>query len=328
MRRGAGRLLAVAVVPLALAAAGCGGGSGGDEAAAPAPVVPVRIERVADRLFQPTVSAAGQWISSNDLVVAAPFPAVVDSLDVHPGDRVERGKVLAWLTTRESAAAVEGADLLLRQAPDSTGRAEARRALALARRDLVRVPLTAATSGTVVRRSVEPGAVVENGSEVLALVPDRALVFEAHIPLPATGAVRVGQPARVTTEGGTVLPSRVRRFLPRASAADQTALAWLSPVGRPPAGLLGRFGTAAIDTGPPRTARAVPDSALVEDDLTGRIRLARVDSAGVAVWTGVRLGIHENGWRELLEPLLPLGTAVVVSGQRGLPDSTRVSPQR
>jgi biotin carboxyl carrier protein len=327
MRRRAGRLLAVALVPLALAA-GCGQGRGGDDEAAPAPVVPVRVEHVADRLFQPTVSATGQWTSSNDLVVAAPFPAVVDSVGVHPGDRVQRGKVLAWLTTRESAAAVEGAELLLRQAPDSTGRAEARRALGLARRDLVRVPLTAATTGTVVRRSVEPGAVVENGTEILALVPDRALVFEAHIPLPAAGAVRVGQPARVVSEGGAVLASRVQRFLPRASAADQTALAWLSPVDRPPAGLLGRFGTASIETGPPRRARAVPDSALVEDDLTGQIRLARVDSAGVAVWTGVRLGIHEDGWRELLTPPLPPGTAVVVSGQRGLPDSTRVSPRR
>lgn len=313
----------------AVATAGCGGpGASSEEQAAPVPTVAVRIERVALRMFQPAVFAPGQWIAASELVVAAPFPAVVDSIAPHPGDRVASHEIIGWLTTRESEAAVRGAELLLQQAADSTARTEARRALALARRDIVRVPLLAATAGTVQRRSVEPGAVVADGAEMLSLMPDRALVFEAHIPLAEAGRVRVGQRARVANEGGEAVEGFVQRFLPRASAADQTALVWLAPEGKPPAGLLGRFGTAAIETGPSRRAPAVPDSALAEDDLTGEVRLARVDSAGVALWTSVKLGIDQNGWRELVAPALPLGTPVVISGQRGLPDSSRVDPVR
>jgi len=69
----------------------------------------------------------------------------------------------------------------------------------------------------------------------------------------------------------------------------------------------------------------VPDSALVEDDLTGEVRVARVDTSGIAIWTPVRLGRAVDGCHELLSPALPLGTPVVITGQRGLPDSVKVT---
>ena len=53
------------------------------------------------------------------------------------------GATVAWLESRESAAALQGARLMLEQAHDEASRAEARRALALARRDLVRLPVLA-----------------------------------------------------------------------------------------------------------------------------------------------------------------------------------------
>ncbi len=315
----------VAAALLAVAASGCGSRAEPEEGdRASAASVPVRIGRITQRTFQPSVAAPGQWISANELVVAAPFAALVDSLGPHPGDRVERHEVLGWLVTRESHATLRGAELLLRQAADSTARAEATRALALARHNVVRVPVTAGAAGTVLRRSVEPGAVLSEGAEILAIVPDGAVVFEAHVPLRGAGAVSPGRRVRVVGEGGAGIEGRVERILPGTSAPDQSAVAWIAPAGRPPRGLLGRFGTAHIETGPPHLAAGVPDSALVQDDLTGETRVARVDSAGVALWTRVQVGPEEGGWREILAPGLPPGTAVVTSGLRGLPDSTRV----
>jgi multidrug efflux pump subunit AcrA (membrane-fusion protein) len=320
----AGWLLAT-VLTLTIVLSACGRRSDApSEDSGRTPSVEVRVGTISERLFRPMISASGQWISSNDLVMSAPFAAIVDSVIPRPGDRVSRREVLAWLTTRESEAALEGAELLLLQAADATARAEAERALALARRDIVRVPLTAQAAGIVVRRTVGPGAMVEQGAEILAIVPDGALVFEAHIPLSEANQVRVGQPARVENDGGTVVGASVRRFLPSTSAADQSALAWLSPAGSVPLGLPGRFGTAFIETGAPRRGLGVPDSALVEDDLTGEVRVARVDSLGLAIWTTLKVGIEQDGWRELIAPSLRPGSLVVVRGQHGLPDSTRV----
>jgi hypothetical protein len=136
--------------------------------------------------------------------------------------------------------------------------------------------------------------------------------------------VRAGQAAMVTAPGTPARPARVQRLLPAASAADQAVLAWLAPLEPAGAPGLGRFGEAGIVVGAPRTAMAVPDSAVVEDDLTGERRVAVVGADGRARWTAVTLGTAAAGWHELLRPALPAGTRVIVEGQHGLPDSTRV----
>jgi len=144
------------------------------------------------------------------------------------------------------------------------------------------------------------------------------------VPREAAASIPLGARAEIALEGGGMVMTRVQRRLPQTSEADQTALVWLDPTVREPFGVLGRFGTAAIEAGAEHRAVLVPDSALVEDDLTGEIRLARVAPGSIAVWTAVRLGAAQPGHHELLAPALPPGTAVLVRGQRGLPDSTRV----
>ena len=87
----------------------------------------------------------------------------------------------------------------------------------------------------------------------------------------------------------------------------------------------GRFGGASIVVGAAHRSLGVPDPALVEDDLTGEVRIACVGRDTVATWVTVRVGLGAVGWHELLSPSLPPGTRAIVSGQRGLPDSTRVA---
>ena len=310
------------------AAGGCGGHAPASDAEAPADeaVVSVAVRAVETRRFEDVVTASGQWRSGGDVVVSAPVAGVVESLSVRIGDTVGAGQRLGSLITRESGAALKGAELLAREAHDPAGREEAERALLVARRDLVRVPLTAPQRGIVTRRSIEPGALAADGAEIVALVPAQAVVFEAHAAADQVSRVRPGQPATVLEPGGARRAAQVQRVLPMASGPDQAALVWLAATGggAPPA--LERFGTATIVVGSAHLAEAVPDSALVEDDLTGERRVAVVDSAGRIAWTPVTLGGEADGWRELVRPRLAARTRVVVAGQRGLPDGTHVKP--
>ncbi|HEY6866520.1 MAG TPA: HlyD family efflux transporter periplasmic adaptor subunit, partial [Candidatus Eisenbacteria bacterium] len=182
-------------------------------------------------------------------------------------------------------------------------------------------------AGVVVRRSAEPGAQIADAAEILGLVAARSIVFEAHVPAAASGRVRPGEDAAVIEPSRPPRPATVQRILPMASGADQTTLVWLAPRSESPPPELERFGNAAIVVGTPHRGLAVPDSAVVEDDLTGERRVAVVDSAGRIAWTTVTLGPSLEGWRELLHPALLPGTRVVLEGQRGLPDGTRVTPQ-
>jgi multidrug efflux pump subunit AcrA (membrane-fusion protein) len=318
--------LLIAALPLA---AGCSRHAEGDEddAAAPAAVVPVRTAAVEERTFADAVEAPGQWKSSGDVSLASPFMAVVDSLGPRLGDHVTAGDTLGMLVTRESRAVLRGAELLLSEAHDAAARAEAERAAALAKRDLVRVPLVAPRTGVVTKRDAEPGSEVGDGAEVLAITPAENIVFEARLPAAATPLVHVGTTALVRAAGEPDRQVHVTRVLPAASATDQATLVWLKPLagGTP---MLDRFGTAIMTTSGTRRSPAVPEAAVVENDLDGSTRLVVVAADSVAAWTSVKLGATADGWRELVGGTLAPGALVVVEGQRGLPDSTHVKPQQ
>ena len=308
-------------------ASGCARHAGGDDdAAAPAAVVPVRTAAVEERTFADAVEAPGQWRSAGDVSLPAPFAAVVESLGPRLGDRVDAGDTLGVLVTRESRAALRGAELLVREAHDPAARSEAERAAALARRDLVRVPLEAPRTGEVTKRDVEPGAEVGDGAEVLAITPHESIVFEARLPAAATPLVHAGISGVVRAVGAPDREVRVTRVLPAASASDQATLVWLAPVGGTTP-QLDRFGTAVIQTSGTRRSPAVPAAAVVENDLDGSARVVVVSADSTAMWTPVKLGASNDGWREVLGGALAPGALVVIEGQRGLPDSTRVKPE-
>jgi multidrug efflux pump subunit AcrA (membrane-fusion protein) len=326
------RWVAVGSVALALlASCGCGGRrAAGDEdggESGAAVVAPVRLGAVEARSFADVVTASGQWRSGGELVLSAPSAGIVESLGVHVGDRVSAGERLGALVTRDSWAALQGAELMRREADGPAARAEAEHALALARRELVRLPLRAPQAGVVVRRSIEPGAQAAEGAEVVALVPDRGIVFEAHVAAADAPRVRVGLGATVAGAGAAPRLATVQRVLPMANSADQSTLVWLAPRDPDPPPELDRFGTATIVVGSSRRALAVPDSAIVEDDLTGERRVARVDSTGRIAWEPVTPGLAADGWREVSRSRLQAGTRIVLEGQRGLPDGTRVGPR-
>ena len=322
------RFSCAAAACCAVLLSGCGRHAGGEDESTTAadPVVAVETRAIESRTFEDLVTAPGQWRSGGENVLVAPFGATLDSLGPRIGDRIAAGQTVGWLVTRESEAALRGAELLAREARDEAGRAEARRALEIARRDLVRVPLQARRSGEVVRRSAEPGAQVAEGAEILCTVASEAVVFEAHVPAHDAARIRPGQAARILAPGRPPRRATVQRLLPAASAADQTALAWLAPDSLGATPELERFGSAAIAVGAPRRGPGVPDSALVEDDLTGALRIAVIGADGRAHWRVVTVGAGADGWHELASPALPIGTHVIVEGQRGLPDSTRVKP--
>ena len=306
---------------LAVASSGCGTHPASEPAAALHPAV--KVVRLAPRAFNGGIEAQGQWKAALETVVPTPCDAVVDSITVRPGDRVRRGQLLVWCITAESDAALRGAQIMASQASDPGGRADAARALAQARASIVRVPVLSPASGTVLRRPAEMGARLPAGAELLALVADDALVFEIRVGVEQAASVRLGMVAIVTDGQGPAHDATVWTF-PPVAAGDQSALVWLRPTALVSRAAIGRFGTASIRTTASTTQLAVPDSAVVEDDLTGTHWVMAVDSAGVVHRVEVQLGAHEGNARAIEGPGLGPGTAVIVDGPRDLTDGMSV----
>lgn len=309
----------------ALAASGCGRGEGkGSESDAEG--VPVQVVTLEERSFPDVVTAPGEWQSGSELVIAAPTAGRLEALTVTVGDRVRAGQRVGTLVPRDSWAGLTGAQIMVGEARDAASKRDAQRALALARRYMVRVPLTVSQAGLVLRRSSEPGAEVAEAAEIVAVAPWNTVVFEAHVPVANATRVHTGESAIILDPNEAPRAGRVQRVLPMAADADQTTLVWLSPGSLTPSPVLERFGTASITVGPPRRSLAAPDSAVVEDDLTGEKRLAVVDAAGHLSWKAVTLGLAEGHWRAVSGPGLAPGMRIVTEGQRGLPAGTRVKP--
>src|SRR5205085_5529075 len=125
----------------------------------------------------------------------------------------------------------------------------------------VRVPLVARQAGVVVRRSVEPGTQVAEGAEIVAIVPWKALVFEAHVMPGQSPRVHAGQSAVVREPDLGSWSAVVDRVLPEADPADQTTPVWLRPVTLQPVPALDRFGSASLTVGTPHVGPAVAGSA-------------------------------------------------------------------
>jgi multidrug efflux pump subunit AcrA (membrane-fusion protein) len=317
------RLSRAALLAAWVLAGGCARSHSDPAQGAVEAVVDVRVEAVTARPFASALEAPGQWRSGGELVVAAPFAGMVEAMSAHVGDRVRAGQSLGMLVTRESWSALHGAELLAREAHDEAARAEAERALTLARKDRVSVPIVAPQAGVVLRRALEPGAQVSEAAELFAIATERNIVFEVRVTAADAGRVHAGQDATILEAGSKPREATVQRVLPTADSADQGLRVWLSPRGGPPPSLE-HFGSARIATGAAHRASAVPDSAIVEDDLSGVRRVALVGADHRIAWTELTLGAAEGGWHEVLRPALAPGALVVIEGQRGLPDSTRV----
>ena len=314
-------------------AAGPGdGGSGGDAPATTAAAVPagtpVRVAEVQAATLRDQVVAPGQTVALVEQKVRAPFDGTLTALDVVEGSPVAKGQRIGEIVARDSEAALEGAREMRRQATTDTQRAEAERAIELARRNLVTSPLTTSVAGLVTRRSAAAGDRVTTDQELVTIAAADSLVFRADVPQSELGRAAPGRAASVELAGGTeALAARVHGPLTPETKSDLTAPLRLDFARRPvrldgaPV-VPGRFGTARITVAEHRDVPVVPLAAVLRDDVSGTRRVGTVGEGDKLHWVVVTIGIEDGDRVEILSPRLAPGTRVVVSGQVGLAEGT------
>ncbi|HEX9083464.1 MAG TPA: hypothetical protein VF836_01900, partial [Gemmatimonadaceae bacterium] len=86
----------------------------------------------------------------------------------------------------------------------------------------------------------------------------------------------------------------------------------------------GLFGTVEIIVGEKFAVPVVPVAAVLRDDISGINRVALVTPAGLTHWVNVTTGATQGGNVEIKYPALTPGQRVIVSGQVGLPEGSKV----
>jgi len=261
--------------------------------------------------------------------IRAPFTGILTLLHIAVGDRVGTNQVVAAVVNQPSEAALIGAEAMLRSASTPAQRSDAERALVLAKQNLVATQLRAPRAGVVVSRSASQGDLLSQGDSILTIASAGSIVFVARIAQGDLAQVRLGQRANVNLPGQRgVVPGVVHGLLPADTNSIMTVPVRidfstdLQTAGAPIQ--TGLFGTVEIIVGEKFAVPIVPAAAVLRDDISGVSRVALVTPAGLTHWVNVTTGATQGGNIEIKYPALTPGQRVIVSGQVGLPEGSKV----
>jgi RND family efflux transporter MFP subunit len=263
--------------------------------------------------------------------IFSPITGKILSLEAIENVTVHKGDVIATIRTKESQAAIDGAEVLVRSASSVQQRSAAERALLLADSTQTVVVVKASSEGVISVRNVSEGELVNEGAELVSVVDLSLLEFVAEAPVNELAKLHTGQGAmvRLTALPNAELRSTVYAINSQTDPESQTAAVHLrfADLPRQTSNFLrtGMVGSARITIATHRNALLVPRTALLRNDETDSYSLVTVSTDSLAKTVAVTVGITIDSLAEVSAEGLTAGMSVIVEGHYALEDSTRVT---
>ncbi|MCX6134608.1 MAG: efflux RND transporter periplasmic adaptor subunit [Ignavibacteriales bacterium] len=264
----------------------------------------------------------------------SPVAGRVISLTALEGAAVAAGEVLAVIQTKESQAAITGAEVLVRSAKSPEQKAEAQKTLDLAKSTENSVAIRASSSGTVSTRSISEGEFVSENAELFTVIDFSTLVFIADVPTRDLSSLSVGQRATISlqTLAGKDLQAAVEAINPQTDFTSQTLKVRLRFTG--PASSLAKLvktdmtGIARIVTGLHRRVFIVPKSAVLRNDETNAYSIVTFNADSLALSLPVEIVGMTDSTAAITNHGLKEGMNIITEGNYALADSTRITVVR
>jgi membrane fusion protein (multidrug efflux system) len=290
------------------------------------PVVEVKTAQVVRGRIAETITVSGTTAYRREAQLRSPIAGLITGFKFYTGDRLRKGEVAARIQTKESHAAIVGAEELLRSATTAGQRKEAQKALDLALNTANTVELKAPFDGILSSKPKHDQEAVLEGDLVVTMVDPSSIIFLAQIPTSSLGRIRIGQ--HVTMRFGSK-PAQsysgiVHQIEPQANSGDQTIPVQIS-FAAPPDHIEGSlFGEAKITVGERTKILLVPQAAILRNDENNTASIMLVGNDSLAHKIDVAVGLTSDSTVEVSSPDLAPGSVVIIEGHYGLPDSTRV----
>jgi membrane fusion protein (multidrug efflux system) len=269
---------------------------------------------------------------------------VVERLLAEEGDRVEAGEVLLHLEDDEyrhrktlAEADVdqhrlryERAETLLEQGLTSTEAFETARrdlrsaeaALDLAVLEHSYTKVRAPFDGRVVRRWVDLGQTVSNGTELFTLADMSRLLARVHVPAKEFRSIRTDQPVElVVTSTGDRLTGRIDLVNPMVDPDSGTIKVTVEVTEYPKTTRPGDFVEVSIVTDRHVDALLVPRVAVVSERGERKVFVAQGETASQRT---VEVGFEDDDHAEILSGIDD-GDLIVIQGQRALRDGQPIN---
>lgn len=178
-------------------------------------------------------------------------------------------------------------------------------------------------NGVVADRAVYPGDIAPAGTPLLIVMDTSKVVVRLHVPQQQAEQLRLGQSASLQVPGLTKeVPAKVTVLSPALDPNSTTVEVWVEADN--PRGELkpGTTVDVSIITKTIPDALVIPASAVLTAT-DGQTSVMVVKSDSRAYSQAVKTGIQQGSMVQIVRGLQP-GEQVIVSGQYGLPDKTKV----
>jgi membrane fusion protein (multidrug efflux system) len=269
---------------------------------------------------------------------------VVERLRAEEGDRVSKGSVLldieddeyrhrvtlAEVDVEQHALRFERSQKMVEQGLTSAESFETARrdlraaeaALELAKLELSYTAVTAPFSGQVVRRLVDQGQTVSNGTAMFTMADMSRLLARVYVPAKEFRQIRADQPVElVVTSTGDRLTGRIDLVSPLVDPDSGTIKVTVEVSEYPPTTRPGDFVEVSIVTDRHDDSLLVPRVAVVTERGRSSVFVAEGETAHQRA---IELGFQDEDNAEILSGL-EAGEVIVVQGQRTLRDGQPIS---
>jgi HlyD family secretion protein len=177
--------------------------------------------------------------------------------------------------------------------------------------------------GVVASRAVYPGDIAPAGTPLLTVMDTSNIVVQLHIPQQQAQLLQPGQAATLRIPGlDKDVPAKVTVLSPALDPNSTTEEIWVEADNRKGELKPGTTAQVSITARTVATAMVIPATAILTGP-NGQTFVMVVKSDSRAYAQDVKTGIQQGLTIQILSGLEP-GEQVIVSGQYGLPDKTKV----
>jgi multidrug efflux pump subunit AcrA (membrane-fusion protein) len=327
------KFLMTSMIIAAILVAGCGKKAGADDEEGGGEhakaTVAVKATLIRHGNMDIVVLATGKVDALRKQKLFSPVAGRILSLDALEGSSVKPGDVLAVIQTKESQAAIMGAESLLRSARTDEQKAEAQRALEMAKKSENSVAVRASVGGIVSTRSISDGELVAENAELFTIIDFTTLVFVADVPAIDLAQIAVGQRCSIAIPalGEMRLSAVVEAINPQSdmNQAVKVRLKFLSGDATLRKVLkTDMMGEAAITTGVLRSTYIVPKAALLRNDENNSYSIMTFTPDSLALSVPVEVRAVTDSTAAIASHNLKEGMNVITEGHYALADSTRI----
>jgi multidrug efflux pump subunit AcrA (membrane-fusion protein) len=230
----------------------------------------------------------------------------IELVNVVSNDYVKNGQVLFSLKTRE--AKVLGNTINKIDASLNFGKA---------------IVLRATSDGYVNAVNVQKGDYVQDGDPLAVINDAKSFSIVLSLPYELIKYVPINKVLNAFLPDGTIIPTRVEKFMPTVDPASQTQNVILKCVNKQniPENLIVKI---RIDKTVAKKTISLPKSAVLSDETETDFWIMKMINNTTAVRVPIKKGIEAGNKIEILSPNLESGDKILLTGNYGVADTIKV----